>query len=149
MSAIPAWMVLYITVRKHRSERPILKFMLNATVVEAEKDEPTRTSVDGIGVVPALYVTITNVGKQPVTVLQMKCKYSAATKEGTSCERESTDYVSNKLCEGDHCFASPRVATKTIRVISARAVDSMGRAWKVPSRSVRRLNQGGLKAWQH
>lgn len=149
LSAISAWIGLYITVRKHRSERPILKFVLKATHVEADEDEPTRMFVDGMGVVPALFVTITNVGKQPVTVFQTKCKYSATTNDGTSCERESTDYVNKKLGEGDHCFASPRVAIKGSRLLSARAVDFTSRVWKVPRRLVRRLNLEGLKAWQN
>jgi hypothetical protein len=149
LSAIPAWIGLYITVRKHRSERPILKFTLQATHVKADEDEPTRTFFNGMGVVPALYVTITNVGKQPITLFQMKCKCSATTSEGKSLEHESTDYINKRIGEGDHCFASPRVAMKSSRLLSARAVDSTGRVWKAPKRVVRRLNQGGLKAWQH
>src|ERR1039458_10501715 len=46
LSAIPAWIGLYITVRKHSGEKPILKFTLNATHVEADEDEPTRMSID-------------------------------------------------------------------------------------------------------
>ena len=68
LSSIPAWIGLYITVRKHSNEKPILKFTLHATHVEADEDEPTRISFDGMGVVPGLFVTITNVGKTPVTI---------------------------------------------------------------------------------
>src|ERR1039458_3293249 len=135
LSAIPAWIGLYITVRKHSGEKPILKFTLNATHVEADEDEPTRMSIDGMGVVPGLFVTITNVGKQPVTIFQMKCKYSGITKDGKSYERESTDYgINKKLAEGDHCFASPHVTVKANRVLAARPIDSTGREGKVPKR---------------
>ena len=108
ISSIPAWIGLYITVRKHRSERPILKFTLQATNVEAEEDEPTRVFFDGMGVVPALWVTITNLGKQPLTICQVTCQYAGIDKNQMPFENTSTDHINKKLGEADFCicFAS-------------------------------------------
>jgi hypothetical protein len=148
ISSIPAWIGLYISVRKHRAERSILKFTLRATNVEADEDEMTRSYFDGTPVVPALWVTVTNMGKQPLTLFEVKCKYAGVGKDGKSFERVSSDCVNKKLGEADHCFAAPHVSSKATKVISVWAVDSTGRQWKIPRRSIRNLNNSGLKGWK-
>jgi hypothetical protein len=128
ISSIPAWIGLYITVRKYRSERPILKFTLQAMNVEAEEDEPTRVFFDGVGVVPAICVTVTNIGKQPLTIFQVTCRYSGADKNQRSFENTNTDYINKKLGEADFCSASPRC-----EAITSASHGSGRRDWRLPA----------------
>src|SRR5882724_4016419 len=129
ISGIPGWIALGLAVKKHRQERTILQFMLRATHVEADENEPTNIGFGSDPMVRALYVTITNTGQKPITILELRCRWSTIGKDGNEYERESRDWVNAKLGEADHCFSSPHLGSKPKAVISAWAIDSTGKHW--------------------
>ena len=103
--------------------------MLRATHVEADENEPTNIGFGSDPMVRALYVTITNTGQKPITILELRCRWSTIGKDGNEYERESRDWVNAKLGEADHCFSSPHLGSKPKAVISAWAIDSTGKHW--------------------
>jgi hypothetical protein len=135
-----------LALKKYGREKTILEFTVKATHVEAEEDGATM-AVDGIPMVRALWVTITNTGQKPITIFEVKCKWSGLTKDSKPFERESRDWVNKKLGEGDHCFGSPHLYQKPTAILAAHAVDSTGKQWDVPDELIKTLNASGFKAW--
>ena len=147
LSGVPGWIALGLALSKHQREKTILEFTVRATHVEADEDEPTTVCVDGTPMVRALWITVTNTGQKPVTILEVFCKWSGVTKEGEEYVRDSRDWVNKKLAEGDHCFSSPHVYAKPKAILAAWLVDSTGKQWNVPSALIDAVNASSLKAW--
>jgi hypothetical protein len=146
ISSIPGWIALYLSLTKHRREKTILEFTVKATHVECEEDEAS-VAFDGSPMVRALWVTITNTGQKPITIFEVKCKWSGVAKDRKPFERETRDWVNKKLGEADHCFGSPHLYQKPTAIVAAWAVDSTGKQWDVPDDLVRTLNASSFKEW--
>jgi hypothetical protein len=136
-----------LALKKLRQEKTILEFTLAAANVEADEDETTNTYFDGTPVVRALSVTITNTGQKPVTILEVKCRWSVGSKAGEEYQKESREWVNKKLGQGDHCFAYPHLHTRPHAIISAWAIDSTGKEWLAPATLIEQLNAKGPKQW--
>jgi len=128
-------------------EKTILAFTVSATNVEADEDEETSMVFDGTPFVRALSVTITNTGQQPVTILEVKCRWSLISKEEKEIQKESRAWVRQKLGQGDHCFSYPHIYTRPTVINSAWAIDSTGKRWPVPPKLIEQLNAKGPKQW--
>lgn len=146
LSGVPGWIALGLALKKHRREKTILEFTVRATHVEAEEDEASM-AFDGNPMVRALWVTITNTGEKPLTIFDVRCRWTGITKTGQPFERETRDWVNKKLGEGDHCFGSPHLYEKPQAIVAAWATDSTGKQWNVPADLITALNASGFREW--
>lgn len=147
LSGLPGWIALALAVKKMRQEKTSLEFMLGATTVVADEGDGSNMFMDGTPIIRALSVTVTNVGQRPVTILDVKCRWSFATTDDEPREAESRAWVNKKLGQGDHLFAYPKFYKRPLSVISVWAKDSTGQEWPVPTAKVDELNFNRPKQW--
>lgn len=150
---VPGWIAFAITIRKAWLERTILKFLVKKMIVEssevveantlaewntiAEAEEEGAEPVEIAGFVSVLKIVVTNDGQRPVTIDKLQCRYTVAGRPSLT----STVSVNKKIGQGEHCVGYPRLHFKDTAIIKAAAIDSTGKEWLVPKRTIKQLNE--------
>jgi hypothetical protein len=142
LAGVPGWYAGWVTWRKQRQNKTILKFNLDATYV-AEDNEGEELSEN-------VSVVITNEGERPLTIDACFCEYAYKTSKSSKHGISSTArwHMGKKLDHGESCRTFLRIYGYPIEFPSIYAVDSTGRKW-VPSRKeMKTFEQRAKEFWK-
>jgi hypothetical protein len=152
---MPAWVSILISLlslvisaaafwRTYRMDRPILRFLFEGNPRFCENKEARSY--------PALQVRITNEGKQPISISQLK--YALLLPDDHSDERRLA-LSDATLKQGEHIsrwftlFGSnlPTEDVGTIRFMNFHILDSSGKRWKPSKKELKQLDKQFAVLW--
>lgn len=146
LALVPGWIAFIVMVRKLWFERTLLKFTLRATHVQADEDEQSNCYFDGVPVVRAVQINVTNTGQQPITIQRFEGNLVVLGQDKQPHQFKSKTSVENKkIGQGDHCFGYLKIYMPPVEIISACAIDSTGKRWAAPRKSLKSVDMHGLR----
>ena len=142
--AIPGWIALW---RTWRSERVTPRFLFHGVENLSCQDAET-----GEYMTPAIYVTVTNNGKRPVTIERFTCEVRFDGDSHYPIAENHAYFIGAVLGQGQShsgCIELPslRRGLNTAGFTSAFAVDTTGRKWKPTKSELEQLRNEGIKVW--
>ncbi len=125
---------LFLSLRRERRERTILKFSLMRTLVaEGPEDNPGEIS-------DSIRAFLTNQGSRPITIHCIELDYSYKSKAGNRQVRGSA-CVNGKIGQGDALTAYVLINREAFAFHRLQAVDSTGKCWRAPGRKLASLGK--------
>ncbi len=136
-----------LAVCRELLKRVRLQFAFHATFIDEDHEiADVRQHFDGVPVVDAILMTITNRGRG-VTIDHCQCEYRTSSGD---CDRTvlTTAHVREYIERGKACDARLKVYFKPITFTSALAVDSVGKRRLCSRRELMQLNEESAQWWK-
>lgn len=140
-SAVAAWVGLALSLRRYQDEQPKIKFLFEAEAYLGCYDEE-----NGEYSVPAIGVTITNVGSKAVALDRALCHYWSAHDPDEPKKRE-LDLGRFKVVRGEPKQGWVRLYEKPVRIESISVRDTTGKVWTPSRREMQQLRSECARAW--